>query len=386
MNRALVIADDLTGAAEIAAIGWRYGLPTRLVRRPVARCDAGLTVLDTDSRLLPPADAADVVLEFVKDLRGRDFDLVYKKTDSVLRGPVRAELEALRAAFRRPTALLVPQNPSRGRVIDYGQYLIDGTPLHETAFAEDPDYPAATSDVGSLLGPGSAASCIALGDAVPQTDIVIGAAVTSGDVRQWAARAGVGVLPAGGADFFGAILEHLGLTSAVRAGRLDSGKALFVCGSASAGSRAFVDGAAEQRVPICAMPAAVFHASDASALAGWTEAVCAALASSSHAVMAIQHPVERRPGFSRRVETAMAEAAARVLERVRVANLLAEGGATASAVCRRMGWETLNVAGELVPGVVQLRVADATAAPTLCVKPGSYPWPASVAVRMLGRD
>src|SRR5687768_7538591 len=101
MNRVLVIADDLTGAAEIAGVGHRYGLPTRLLRRrrPVEGCEPGLTVLDTDSRLLPPADAARVVGDVVSAVRGHDIDLVYKKVDSVLRGPVRAEVDALRAAF-----------------------------------------------------------------------------------------------------------------------------------------------------------------------------------------------------------------------------------------------------------------------------------------------
>src|SRR5438270_459736 len=55
MTRILVIADDLTGAAEIAGIGLRYGLPTRLVRDHPGRCEHGLTVMDTDSRPMPPA-------------------------------------------------------------------------------------------------------------------------------------------------------------------------------------------------------------------------------------------------------------------------------------------------------------------------------------------
>ena len=50
MNSILVIADDLTGAAEIAGIGHYYGLPTRVIRDRPARRESGLTVADTDSR------------------------------------------------------------------------------------------------------------------------------------------------------------------------------------------------------------------------------------------------------------------------------------------------------------------------------------------------
>src|SRR5438874_3611533 len=105
MKHILVIADDLSGAAEIAGIGQRHGLATRLVRRPLRDPDAGLaapaalTVLDTDSRSLPPRDAATRVLEFVRDLRLEQFDLIFKKTDSVLRGPIAAEVQALRGHF-----------------------------------------------------------------------------------------------------------------------------------------------------------------------------------------------------------------------------------------------------------------------------------------------
>ena len=48
--RILVIADDLSGAAELTGIGARHGLAARLERdAPIAVHD-GLTVLDTDTR------------------------------------------------------------------------------------------------------------------------------------------------------------------------------------------------------------------------------------------------------------------------------------------------------------------------------------------------
>src|SRR5213079_504696 len=95
MERILVIADDLSGAAEIAGIGLRYGLPTRLVRERPVECGDGLTVIDSDSRLLPPARASQIVESLVQGLHRDDFDLIYKKTDSAMRGQIRAEVTAL---------------------------------------------------------------------------------------------------------------------------------------------------------------------------------------------------------------------------------------------------------------------------------------------------
>ena len=61
-------------------------------------------------------------------------------------------------------------------------------------------------------------------------------------------------------------------------------------------------------------------------------------------------------------------------------NLLLEGGATASAVCRRMNWHQFDVEGEFAPGVVQMHAlgADGSTGHRLVIKPGSYPWPDAV--------
>src|SRR5215207_7075066 len=107
MVRILVIADDLSGAAEIAGIGLRFGLSTRLCRRVVEHIDPGLTVVDTDSRSLTPANAAQAVRAAVAKLQCSNFDFIYKKTDSAFRGPILAEVKALVAATGASGALLL---------------------------------------------------------------------------------------------------------------------------------------------------------------------------------------------------------------------------------------------------------------------------------------
>src|SRR5262249_37763673 len=91
-------------------------------------------------------------------------------------------------------------------------------------------------------------------------------------------------------------------------------------------------------------------------------------------LVAIQQPLDRRPFTSKHLQQVLANLVASVLHTVHVDHLLLEGGATASAVCRRMKWTQLEVTGELATGVVQLRAAD-TSAPQIIIKPGSYPWP-----------
>jgi uncharacterized protein YgbK (DUF1537 family) len=104
----------------------------------------------------------------------------------------------------------------------------------------------------------------------------------------------------------------------------------------------------------------------------WADDVVHGLGQKYCALVIIPQPLDRPA--SARLQSMLAELAALVLARVPVTNLLLEGGATASAVCRRMGWNDFPVAGELAPGVVQLHAGGQS----VIIKPGSYPWPEMV--------
>ncbi|MGW2326075.1 4-hydroxythreonine-4-phosphate dehydrogenase PdxA [Streptomyces sp. NPDC001700] len=132
-RRLLAIADDLSGAAETAA-----GLSSRTTRSqihllgpagtpPEERACAEVTVLDLDSRHLPPEDAADAVRAALKSAPGA---LVLKKIDSLLRGNVAAEVAAL--AADGAGVVVAPALPVAGRVVRAGVVHVGGVPLHET--------------------------------------------------------------------------------------------------------------------------------------------------------------------------------------------------------------------------------------------------------------
>lgn len=375
MNRILVIADDLTGAAEIAGIGRRFGLGTALFREPVAPPPgAGLFVYDTDSRGLSPADAASRVASFAAAAGGQ-FDLVYKKCDSLLRGPVAAEVAAIMRALRQDSSILLPQNPSRGRTIDaHGVYRIDGAPIDQTEFAHDPDDPADTAVAAELLarrsGGLAAGLLIRLHPATHAQDVLAAA----GGVKP-------GLLPAGGADFFTALLQVGGHAESPPAtqGRLRAPK-LLISGSGSRQTsetivQAIADGDAVSR-----MPSRLFasRGTDAPGVASWAEEIAALLAVRPRVLVAIDRPVTRDRQLSTRLTGILAELAGVLVRRMPIGALLLEGGATASGVCRRMAWNQFEVVAELAPGVVSLAPQSNEPAPVLIVKPGSYPWPAFV--------
>jgi uncharacterized protein YgbK (DUF1537 family) len=262
--------------------------------------------------------------------------------------------------------VLVPQNPSRGRVIVDGEYRIDGVPLHRSPFAADPEHPATTADVQRLLNPAGTP---------PSPSIAVGDGSTAADIQRWAARVDERVLPAGGADFFTAILAARGFATAAGAdAQLPIGDYLMLCGSASESSRCFVDSTSI----VCAMPDALFNPATGveTEMNCWADTIAANLKQFGRAAMAIRQPARReRAGHLRRT---MAEVAARVIDRNQPRVLLVEGGATAAALLDRLNWRTLTVVAQRAPGVVALRPMKSLQQ-LLVLKPGSYPWPIGVA-------
>jgi uncharacterized protein YgbK (DUF1537 family) len=143
------IADDLTGALEVGAKFAEHGISAQVIVRAAALSAAPVSVIDTETRHLTPAAAA-------RTVRGAaalaaDDALVFKKTDSTLRGNIGAEFEGLLTAFPGAGILYVPAYPEMGRSVRGGRLFVHGTPVHETDFAADPLDPVKESDIRRLL-------------------------------------------------------------------------------------------------------------------------------------------------------------------------------------------------------------------------------------------
>ncbi|HTS16209.1 MAG TPA: four-carbon acid sugar kinase family protein [Verrucomicrobiae bacterium] len=383
-----VIADDLTGAAEIGAVGVRHGLRAEVVVNGNPNRNADLVCIDTDSRGSSPAEAARRAAAAARLLRKSGARWIYKKVDSVLRGPVVAELEGVMKTVRLRRALLVPANPSLGRVIREGRYFVSGTPIHKTEFARDPEHPRHFSDVLALLGSSKffpIRVCRA-GDFSPDPGIIVGEAGSTSDLRRWADKRTAEILTAGGAEFFAALLAAAlgdGMRSRQKrrsvalANRRPSPRVLFICGTASGSSRKFVTSARARRVPVVSLPRELargdrFTAASVDAIA---RQVIAAVCSHSRVIVNIGLPMVRDRRIARRLAIHLVRVAGSVLRRGAIHHVYVEGGATAAELVRRMGWERLTVVREVAPGVATLAV-EGNPDFLLTIKPGSYVWPA----------
>lgn len=376
----LAIADDLTGAAEIAAFGLRHGLDSTVVTgAATAASAAGLLVFDTDSRLDEPPCAREKLSALGRGLAHQPREIIYKKTDSVLRGAVRIEVEALAAALGFPRVLLLPANPTLGRTIRGGRYAIDGVALHQTAFARDPHHPAATDSVRDLLGDARSLPVAVHdpGDALPPTGIVVCNAATAADVQAWARRVGTDDLPAGGGEFFSALLSRRGLQPLAPTGAFSpAAPALIVSGTTSTAGATLRENARRDGIPVIPMPAAIAKAdaAAASAIQAWIEAVRLRLNEAGAAVAVFDGPVASDVRVAAAIRDAFARCVGELVACGALQHLLVEGGATAASIARRLGWHELRMAHEWAHGVASLR-PDAVTALVFTMKPGSYAWP-----------
>ena len=148
MPKILAIADDLTGALEVGAKFAGQGIPSLVTTQGTRNLAYPVVVLDTESRHLPPDEAARAVAKAAS----ASAELLYKKTDSTLRGNIAAELRALLALRPAARILYVAAYPALGRTVRNGHLLVHGVPVHQSAFASDALNPVEDSSLARLLG------------------------------------------------------------------------------------------------------------------------------------------------------------------------------------------------------------------------------------------
>lgn len=145
--RIAVIADDLTGAldtgVQFRAWGMTVDVAPTLDKLLKIDKSADVVVVNTDSRSDTPKEAYSKVREAAQYLSEAEF--FYKKIDSTLRGNIGAELDALMKYTEQSQAIMAPSFPQTKRTTITGHLLVDGEKLQDTEYALD------TSDPDSFI-------------------------------------------------------------------------------------------------------------------------------------------------------------------------------------------------------------------------------------------
>ena len=343
----VVIADDITGAAEIAGIAHAAGQQARLLcASGPLYCDtvAVTTVIATDTRSMSEPEAVAETRRIASAI-SHHTSPIFKKTDSALRGHVVAELTALMDVTGYQRAVYLPANPSKGRIIRKGIYYINEIPIHETAFNYDPEFPARTSSLRERF-PDAEAKGIIIPDAESEDDI-------RRIIRQYDDGK---TIFAGAADLFSLIPP---ITPIGPIGPITPPTTLILCGSTQ--SKPLNLG-----IPIAPMPREVYDGEQGADY--WFQSLATPATS---LILTIPHTHRTGKEVAVHLRTVMAEMAQRLVRKHRPDHLIIEGGATAWATLQALGWTDFRIVSQIAPGVVQMSATNGT---LVTLKPGSYPW------------
>lgn len=162
-----VLADDLTSAADGAVPFVARGLHARIGRGALPGQAAAVVAVDSGSRSATAGQARARVSRLTAQLAG--CAVLYKTVDSTLRGHITEELEACFAASGRSSLVFAPAFPDAGRTTVGGIQLVDGVPVAESSYRQDPVHPARHSALADLVP--SSIENVTLLDAVTQEEL-----------------------------------------------------------------------------------------------------------------------------------------------------------------------------------------------------------------------
>jgi D-threonate/D-erythronate kinase len=359
-----IVADDFTGAAELAGITLRYGLTVELYTAEVAATSADVLIVSTDSRSLNKADALKRTEAVLKSVLQLNPSFIYKKIDSVLRGYVVDELKVQMQLMQKSKAFILPANPSLGRTISNGNYHVQGKLISETGFAADPEFPISTSSVQTMMKD-EIVQVLKHTDALPTSGIVVGNAENETDVQAWAQKLDESFVLAGAGDFYTALLYKLFKQTNQKQHELQL-PFLYVCGTAYDQSVNYIKQVDEKNSTVLYLTKQVIE--NGTNDEAWLQQCKNVLEQKQKAIIAFKSETIPADASAADLRSIMAKAVKTVIEQNKICELFVEGGSTATAILQELGINHLSPVNELARGVVRMKAGELY----ITVKPGSY--------------
>jgi uncharacterized protein YgbK (DUF1537 family) len=377
-----VIADDLTGAAELAGIGLNFQLRTEINTVVDVHSKADLLIIATDTRSLPVAEARQIMADLTRQLMQLNPQLIFKKIDSVLRGHVLDEVNSQLIASGLKRALIVPGNPLHGKQVINGIYYYNNQPVHLSNYAHDPGFPLSSSDVKKMLRTDAPIHLLKKHEDLPDDGIVVGEIEMEDDFNHWVQKLDQDTLIAGAAGLFNSLLQHLQpkASGVAPADKQLRHPRLFVFGSTFKKSNHHIKHGWLHNVPVLYIPnEIIFNGDDA---AYQTEIYCNDVASqlklTGNCIMAVQPDAGKHQKIDPYALTKkMGLMVNRINNQITLHELLIEGGATATAILQQMEITQLHPVKQIAPGVICTSIPGNSQL-SVTLKPGSYNWPSAV--------
>ncbi|HSF30096.1 MAG TPA: four-carbon acid sugar kinase family protein [Candidatus Tectomicrobia bacterium] len=377
----LIIADDLTGAADSAVQFRQAGFSAVVLTHPsrhlVARHRAQVLSLSLNTRDASPATVRRIWERHAPTIRTLAREaLVYQKIDSTLRGHPGLEVRLLLDYLGASAAIIVPAFPRLGRHTVDGIHRVHDVPLAETEYARTQSGKSATSRLSELFNSGDVPMPIHL----PWRTIEAGAEVVAEWLQQRLAKPRQLITADAAAELHLDILtqavlplgrrvllvgsagwaEHLAIAcKGLMIAGLKVPGVLGVVGSLSAVATRQVQVALQRGVTVVRLPSPTAVARPDGTARDW-QALVRTLAGGRSAVIWTNsgdlRAASRQTG--QRVLRALAELVRELLSVTPVSGLVIVGGETARTVFRGLHTSGLVLAGEVASGMPYGRLLD----------------------------
>ena len=381
------IADDLTGATDLALMLAREGLRTiQTIGVPRVGLDltgADAVVVALKSRTNPAQEAVELSLNAAKALKEVDAQHLFFKYcstfDSTDDGNIGPVAEALLTFTESDFTLACPAFPANGRTVYKGHLYVNGVPLHESSMKDHPLTPMRDSNLVRVLQKQTKLSVGLVAyedvDAGPdairsafQREKVAGHRIVIVDALSDAHLRAIGLAAADFALITGGSGVAMGLPAAYRQNEhsprpaetgfdAPAGRSIILAGSCSSATRGQVKAALEAGIPALRLDAMELASGviTAQTALDWLRKQPAngpALIYSTatpEEVQAVQGKLGRM-NAGEIVERTLAEIA-RALPGLGFTRLIVAGGETSGAVVNALNVDALAIGPEIDPGV-----------------------------------
>jgi uncharacterized protein YgbK (DUF1537 family) len=393
MDNIVVIADDLTGAADTGVQFCPFYKDTILVSyqqlerilEPALPSVTCATALYTNSRALTAGKARQRLVAVAQGLARKQPRWIYKKIDSCMRGNVGAEIDALLDELGYEVSFITPAFPEMGRTTENDIHMIYGFPLDQTEISRDPITPVKESRLSRIV---QSQSNYRVGHLAltylngPETElqaeierqIRLGSRhiVFDATYRYQLDRIAKlvysfpgKVLPVGSAGLAGSLIEpYSPVQRVLKSGaKFDGGTHnLMVCGTASEVTRQQIDHLLEKhsyefiRLPPMMLVDQKLSNDFASAVSAVRSSFLKKNVILTIAAQQTNRPAPRPANLQQAAESivrGLGHFVADVIAAGRPANLFLTGGDTADAVLTSLEAEGIQILGEVAAGVVQ---------------------------------
>lgn len=377
-----VVADDLTGAAEIAGICLRYGIDVAFGIDAIPEKEATVNIVATDTRSMTEDEAYETHFHLAEDIISKTKNILFKKCDSVLRGHVLTELSALLDAEDKDSVLLQPSNPEGSRCIKNASYFINDMLIENTGFATDPDFPSKTSSVKGLILDRSSKKdnmsvFTGMINEINSKGIFIPDCNSVEDLSKCINLYHKEMIIGGSAAFFEQFLIKMKLATSkvIQKEHRFASNYLLISGSTHPKSIQFSKNLEKSHCPLIVFPESLLENKlNTTVLNDFIIKISGIYNDNKKVVLRVSNDRIQLKNSALNLKTRMSMVAKKLIKASSINEIFIEGGATAYDLLDELHWKSFTPIAELASGVVRMQY-DNNTKKYITIKPGSYEWP-----------